>query len=41
MQGHLISVEPDGPNTKEEEKVPWDMVVPRSKFGGIVGEKLV
>ena len=33
LQGHLISVEPDGLNTKKEEKVQ------RSKFEGAVGVK--
>ena len=39
LQGHLNSVELDGPNTKKEEKVPRDTMVPRSKFGGAVGMK--
>ena len=39
LQGHLISVEPDGLNTKKEEKVPRNMMVPRSKFEGVVGVK--
>ena len=33
LQGHLISVEPDGLNTKKEEKLQ------RSKFEGAVGVK--
>ena len=39
LQGHLISFEPNGPNTKKEEKVPRDTMVRRSKFGGAVGVK--
>ena len=39
LQGHLISVELDGLNTKKEEKVPRNMMVPGSKFEGAVGVK--
>jgi len=39
LQGHLISVEPDEPNTKKEERVPRDTMVLRSKFRGAVGVK--